>query len=95
MHSEIDGTVLELEASSGELRASVDKNGYDGASLDVIARYVDAHETDAGLVVVYALADGEVSFGMRSLGPRPGWNGCRWLRNSWPASATATASECR
>ncbi|MFE4467357.1 type VII secretion protein EssB [Leifsonia sp. NPDC056824] len=59
----MDGTVLEFEASPGSLRVSVDKNGYQGACLDVIARYVDAHETDTGLVVEYGLADGEISFG--------------------------------
>ena len=62
MRSERDGTVLELEASPGALRASVDKNGYQAACLDVISRYVDARETDAGLELSYDLADGEVAF---------------------------------
>ena len=53
MRIEIDGTVLELEASSGRIHASVDKNGYQGGSLDVISRYVDAHETDTGLELAY------------------------------------------
>lgn len=63
MRIELDGTVLELETSPGSLSVSVDKNGYQGGSLAVISRYVDAHETDTGLVVEYGLADGETRFG--------------------------------
>lgn len=63
MRIERDGIVLELNAGSGALRVDVSKNGYDGESLDVIRRYVDAEETDTGLTFGYALGDGEVSFG--------------------------------
>ena len=63
MRIELDGTALELEVSSGRLHASVDKNGYRGACLDVISRYVDARETDTGLELDYDLSDGEISFG--------------------------------
>ena len=59
MRIELDETALELEAEPGSLRASVDKDGFDGSCLDVICRYVDAQETDTGLRVAYALADGE------------------------------------
>lgn len=62
MRIELDETALELEAEPGSLRASVDKDGFDGSCLDVICRYVDAQETDTGLRVAYALADGETSF---------------------------------
>lgn len=62
MHIDLDGTVLELETKPGSLRASVDKNGFDGSCLDVISRYVDAHETDTGLRITYRLAEGETSF---------------------------------
>ncbi|GAA4143860.1 type VII secretion protein EssB [Leifsonia shinshuensis] len=62
MRIERDGTVLELEADSGGLRARVEKNGYRSSCLEVISRYVDATETDSGLVLSYALADGETSF---------------------------------
>lgn len=61
MRIERDGTVLELEADSDRLRTRVEKNGYRSACLEVISRYVDAHETDTGLVLEYALADGETS----------------------------------
>lgn len=62
MRIELDGTFLEVETSSGTLRASVDTNGYDASCIDVISRYVDAHETDTELVVDYGLAEGETSF---------------------------------
>jgi type VII secretion protein EssB len=62
MRIEIDGTVLELDASVGVLRVGVPKNGYDGACLDVIVRYADARETDTGLTIDYAISDGEISF---------------------------------
>lgn len=62
MRIEIDGTVLDLETSGGVLRVDVPKNGYDGACLDVILRYVDAGETETGLTIDYALGDGEISF---------------------------------
>ncbi|MEV8213080.1 type VII secretion protein EssB [Leifsonia sp. NPDC077715] len=54
--------MLELEASASVVHVSVSKNGYDGASLDVIRRYVDAHETDDGLIIDYSLGEGEISF---------------------------------
>jgi type VII secretion protein EssB len=62
MRIEIDGSVLELDARGGVLRVDVSKNGYDEASLEVILRYVDARETDAGLTFDYALTAGEISF---------------------------------
>lgn len=63
MRIEIDGTVLELDASSGVLRVDVSKNGYDGACLDVILRYADAREAETGLTIDYPLNDGDISFG--------------------------------
>jgi type VII secretion protein EssB len=62
MRIELDGTVLEFEAKPGGLAARVDKNGFDGSCLDVISRYVDAHETETGMEISYSLADGERSF---------------------------------
>ncbi|MFK3669732.1 type VII secretion protein EssB [Leifsonia aquatica] len=62
MRIQIDGTELELDAGAGLLRVGVPKNGYDEASLDVIRRYVDASEADAGLVIEYALGDADISF---------------------------------
>lgn len=62
MRIEIDGSVLEFEASQGGLRVDLPKNGYDGTRLDVILRYVDARETETGLTIEYPLGDGEVSF---------------------------------
>ncbi|MGH1550598.1 type VII secretion protein EssB [Leifsonia poae] len=54
--------MLELEAGASVVHVSVSKNGYDGASLDVIRRYVDAQETDDGLTIDYPLREGEISF---------------------------------
>lgn len=62
MRVEVDGTAVDFETEPGAVRVSVDKNGFDGSCLDVIGRYVDAHETETGLELRYELADGERSF---------------------------------
>lgn len=62
MRIEMDGTVLELDATGGVLRVDVSKNGYDGACLDVILRYADARETETALAIDYELGEGEISF---------------------------------
>ncbi|NQX11498.1 type VII secretion protein EssB [Microbacteriaceae bacterium VKM Ac-2855] len=41
---------------------SLEKDGFDDSCLDVIARYVDASETETGITVDYALMPGEISF---------------------------------
>lgn len=62
MRINVDGTVLEFDSSPGVLRVGAEKSGFDGSCLEVIARYVDVHETDTGITLNYALAEGEVSF---------------------------------
>ena len=62
MRIEIDGPDLGLETGVGSLHVEVPENGYDGARLDVILRYVEARETESGLAIDYRLGDGEISF---------------------------------
>ncbi|WP_246226987.1 type VII secretion protein EssB [Rathayibacter agropyri] len=62
MRITVEGTALELDQSPDALHVGLEKNGFDGSCLDVIARYVDMHETDTGIALDYALAAGEISF---------------------------------
>jgi type VII secretion protein EssB len=62
MRTEIDGTFLELDSSPGVLRVEVAKTGYRAASVDVIRRYVNAQETETGVVLTYTLGEGEIEF---------------------------------
>lgn len=62
MRINVEGTVLELDASPGVLRVSLETNGFDDSCLEVIAAYVDANETDTGLTIDYRLSESEVSF---------------------------------
>ncbi|MFT4189018.1 MAG: type VII secretion protein EssB [Aeromicrobium sp.] len=62
MRISVEGMALDFDRSSDVLRVEAEKNGFDAASLDVIARYVDARETDTGLALDYRLAADEISF---------------------------------
>ena len=58
----VEGTALTVEQGPDALHVDVEKNGFDGSCLDVIARYADARETETGLAISYRLAEGEISF---------------------------------
>lgn len=62
MQIHVEGTALEFDAIFGALQVGVEKNGFDDASRDVIARYVEVRDTDTGIILSYGLAEGEISF---------------------------------
>lgn len=62
MRIQSQGTAFDLSVVDGILSVNVDKRGYDGASLDVIERYVEARENETGLELRYQIGAGEIGF---------------------------------